>query len=1125
MTDIHAKYCKYCGASLTSFPIINNKCPICGAEGELGPYCSKCGASIDLQSAANYGNETGQKRTRKKIGSVNNKHKGKAIIICVVLSLLISVMLILGGLMGIWHLPIIPQSVSSNKPKRTDNEEKSVLYTPDIDSVIHDKTEDIYYVNNIVLIFFTQGTSEQEIQRIIKGIDGTIVGSLPIINQYQVKVKEQSLEELKQLCSDLKKEDCIEDAIFDQAFPMDGDNIPNDPWEKKWFQKEGWSEETPDGSNWWAEAIQMQSAWDLAVTLPSIKIGIVDNGFDTGHEDLKNRIKYTSLTNNKSEHGTHVAGIIGAEPNNKKGITGVAWNCELYTYDWEESFIQKIVDKFGGVNWNTFNQILGGVVILREKGATIINISAGQSSSMSGQSRPKNAIDYNGHYSSLYLNQLLSNGYDTVIVQSAGNGNSNDCSVDAINNGLFASINKDNCYENTKYKYKDIFDRVIIVGAAQHDGAQNYSQPSWSNAGDRVDICAPGDEIYSTVPGGLSGKYKRLSGTSMATPIVTGIAALVWSNNKNLTGADVKSIVCDSANTKYDVADNTSSKHPLNNSYRLVNAHLALQASSDYSSSKGTEVLQSATQNGNNPGVSDDLIIDKEAIQNMDLIAESVIYHCIDDEIDSWNPDTSNLEYYWDVMCFYSNFSSYNEDSTLNYSQKEDYYIVPDQVLKNVSFACFKDFNGIIPRIDTDIWRAAYNDSNSKLLIIGDSGIKDFKLESYTCNEDDSVDAIYSVLFWGDEEDESADYYKIHYILNSHDKEASQESIYHFTVDSVSILNNIDTIGEETQKDLLQWNEAVLTGWAGAGRLATLKYDDAEQELEYLLQTYGKGKAAVKGTYEIVSDFDIWEEGDGYSSSFSMASNAFRTENQSDIGLVYAASGDYNGDGIADIISFRTEEEMNENGDSWIYWYGQLYQCGKKSSSFIFSDLMNNESEVSFLLANHYLIKVNREYEGGNVWPISEKEIDDYDLTFYETIEVQDLDDSLKIVFSSTREVGNYFPDDYNYKLEIPGNRYYWNLDYSTSDNVALHEISDESEIIRIIEEKLEDLVGEHVLTLSSLRWENRWSAMSFSNPASVLQIKMNVEPADIKDVEDDNKKVGSGSFTIKTKVPSRSTE
>ena len=49
-TGINAKYCQYCGASLMGFFNSGNKCPVCGAEGDLGPYCSKCGASIDLQS-------------------------------------------------------------------------------------------------------------------------------------------------------------------------------------------------------------------------------------------------------------------------------------------------------------------------------------------------------------------------------------------------------------------------------------------------------------------------------------------------------------------------------------------------------------------------------------------------------------------------------------------------------------------------------------------------------------------------------------------------------------------------------------------------------------------------------------------------------------------------------------------------------------------------------------------------------------------------------------------------------------------------------------------------------------------------------------------------------------------
>ena len=69
-----------------------------------------------------------------------------------------------------------------------------------------------------------------------------------------------------------------------------------------------------------------------------------------------------------------------------------------------------------------------------------------------------------------------------------------------------------------------------------------------------------------------------MSGTSMSAPIVTGVASLVWAANGDLTGLDVKRIVCDEKNTVYPVADNTSPSHPLVNTYRMVNANLAVQA-------------------------------------------------------------------------------------------------------------------------------------------------------------------------------------------------------------------------------------------------------------------------------------------------------------------------------------------------------------------------------------------------------------------------------------------------------------------------------------------------------------------------------------------------------------------
>jgi subtilisin family serine protease len=289
---------------------------------------------------------------------------------------------------------------------------------------------------------------------------------MPVIDQYQIKIANSSLDELQATCLKLKLENCVLEAIYDTAFPIHNDSliIPDDPWTKKWYSKaEEWSETNPDGANWWLEAIQAQSAWEYNDEFDSIKIGIVDNGFDTGHQDLKNIISYVSPVNNKAEHGTHVAGIIAAESNNNKGISGIVWDCDLLTWDWELNVPQKIVNGVFDIGWSTSNQILGGTVELIQRGAKVINLSVGQTGSMTGLTRTEADINSQGYSASLYLHALLVRGYDFVIVQSSGNGNSLGQSVDAIYNGLYSSINNDNCFTSEK------------IGAAEIIGISLYT--------------------------------------------------------------------------------------------------------------------------------------------------------------------------------------------------------------------------------------------------------------------------------------------------------------------------------------------------------------------------------------------------------------------------------------------------------------------------------------------------------------------------------------------------------------------------------------------------------------------------------------------------------------------------
>ena len=179
---------------------------------------------------------------------------------------------------------------------------------------------------------------------------------------------------------------------------------------------------------------------------------------------------------------------------------------------------------------------------------------------------------------------------------------------------------------------------------------------------------------------------------------------------------------------------------------------------------------------------------DEEDLRNMDSISDSVIYHCFEEDVDKWVPDLANKEYFWDVLCFYCN----NEYETFDFSERDEFYIVPDKVLTNAAYACFKTFNGVLPTLDPSIWRVLYNDSVSKQVVMGDSGVE-MELSSYKINEDMSIDAVYSFVFWT-EEDVPSRYYKVHFIPNSHYNDTDLEIKYHFTVDSVErIEDNLES--------------------------------------------------------------------------------------------------------------------------------------------------------------------------------------------------------------------------------------------------------------------------------------------------------------------------------------------
>ena len=229
--------------------------------------------------------------------------------------------------------------------------------------------------------------------------------------------------------------------------------------------------------------LRLPAAWDVARGSTAVKIAIADTGVDLDHPDLAPRIlPGHDFVNGDADaqddegHGTMVAGIAAAATDNGIGIAGVSWNASIIPV--------KVLDGTGA-GWDF--DIANGITWAADNGAHVINLSLGG---------PGSSV-------TLYDAVEYARRKGAVVVAAAGN----DAAPIATSPGGYAD-----------------------VAVAATDGA---GDAAWfSNSGYWIDVTAPGIDITSTAlaPGPVDA-YARGSGTSFASPIVAGVAALVWSQH------------------------------------------------------------------------------------------------------------------------------------------------------------------------------------------------------------------------------------------------------------------------------------------------------------------------------------------------------------------------------------------------------------------------------------------------------------------------------------------------------------------------------------------------------------------------------------------------------------------
>lgn len=326
------------------------------------------------------------------------------------------------------------------------------------------------------------------------------------------------------------------------------------------------------GDQWHYPLIGLPEAWDLTQGSADIPLAVIDDGADQGHPDLMSRIStgYDFITNSETvtpgQHGTHVAGTMGAASNNGVGVSGVTWTNPLINL--------RVLP--GGTDDVVNNAILyaAGIAVQNSAGATVtpsqkarvMNLSLGPNNTMCVDIQPSAGARE-------AVSRALAAG--TVVVVASGNTNCN--TLDDLS----------------------LIPGVIAVAAVDRNGAR----APYSTAGAELWISAPGgvgdgpDAILST---DLNATYTALQGTSMAAPHVAGVVGLMLAANPMLTPVDVRQIIAQTAKPIVGADRNTSGSPAQRGlmGHGLIDAAAAVRAAQMWTPGQSRYVAQLVDMSG-----------------------------------------------------------------------------------------------------------------------------------------------------------------------------------------------------------------------------------------------------------------------------------------------------------------------------------------------------------------------------------------------------------------------------------------------------------------------------------------------------------------------------------------------
>ncbi|WP_340819908.1 S8 family serine peptidase [Methanolobus sp. WCC4] len=381
---------------------------------------------------------------------------------------------------------------------------KAYSFEDNLEVALPNVAYELPYVPGEILVKFNTGVSEAKMNAMNSKNGATVIATSSYTNLKKIKIpKTKSVEEMVNV---YKKNSDVEYASAN--YVMYAAMLPNDPlYNYQW------------NFNNSTTGINVEPAWDLSdgsgVIVAVLDTGVLysdiydsnvfydleDTTFVQGHDYINN----DDDPADDNGHGTHVTGTIAQSTNNNKGVAGIAYNCSIMPI--------KILDKRGS---GDIYQLIEGIKYATTEGADIITMSLGFPPTFDSESGAgielKNAID---------------DAYAAGITITAAAGN-----------GATGTVNYPAAYVN-----------CIAVGATSYDGDLAY----YSNWGTAIDVVAPGGDMKENLfipsdtyyDGILQSTFERnprylnyyfFQGTSMATPHVAGVAALVISHYEKENG-------------------------------------------------------------------------------------------------------------------------------------------------------------------------------------------------------------------------------------------------------------------------------------------------------------------------------------------------------------------------------------------------------------------------------------------------------------------------------------------------------------------------------------------------------------------------------------------------------------